>query len=167
MIGRGRMSARNISAAAFRMREIGLVIGLAVTIVFFAARASNFLTVGNWQGIAQNVAIVLVVAVGETMVILTRNIDLSVGSIVGLTAYVSSSTLAHHQGLPIFVIALLAVAIGLACGIGNGLLVTVGRIPAIIATLATLAIYRGIVFEVTHGNNVFASQLRTTAGRRA
>ena len=40
------------------MREIGLVIGLAVTIVFFAARASNFLTVGNWQGIAQNVAIV-------------------------------------------------------------------------------------------------------------
>src|SRR5207247_3470517 len=59
----------------------------------------------------------------------------------------------------IVVIALLAVAIGLACGIGNGLLVTVGRMPAIIATLATLAIYRGLVFEVTHGNNVFASQL--------
>ena len=97
MIGGGRMSARNISAAAFRMREIGLVIGLAVTIAFFAARASNFLTVGNWQGIAQNVAIVLVVAVGETMVILTRNIDLSVGSIVGLSAYLSAATFVHHS----------------------------------------------------------------------
>jgi rhamnose transport system permease protein len=102
---------------------------------------------------------VVVVAVGETMVVLTRNIDLSVGSVVGLTAYISSNTLAHHNGLPIWSIALLAMAIGLACGVGNGILVTVGRIPAIIATLATLSIYRGVLFEVTHGQNVFASQL--------
>ena len=102
---------------------------------------------------------VITVAVGETMVVLTRNIDLSVGSIVGLTAYVSSDTLAHHHGLPISVIALLAMAVGVACGIGNGLLVAVGKIPAIIATLATLSIYRGILFEITNGQNVFASQL--------
>ncbi len=137
MIGGGRMSARNISAAAFRMREIGLVIGLAVTIVFFAARASNFLTVGNWQGIAQNVAIVLVVAVGETMVILTRNIDLSVGSIVGLSAYLSAATFVHHSNLPLPVVALIAIAVGLGLGIVNGLLVAVARIPASFLNLAS------------------------------
>ena len=59
----------------------------ALAVVFFSIRATNFLTVGNWQDIATDVAIVVVVAVGETMVVLTRNIDLSVGSIVGLTAY--------------------------------------------------------------------------------
>src|SRR5207247_3457658 len=67
----------------------------------------------------------------------------------------------------IVVIALLAVAVGLACGIGNALLVTVGRIPAIIATLATLAIYRGLVFEVTHGQDVFASQLPPGLDRKS
>jgi rhamnose transport system permease protein len=71
----------------------------------------------------------------------------------------SSHTLAQHHGLPIVVVALLAAGIGLLCGIGNGLLVAVGRVPAIIATLATLSIYRGILFHITHGQNVFASQL--------
>lgn len=154
-----RLSPQALAAAAFRLREIGIFVALATTVLFFSVRASNFATIANWRDIATDVAMVVVVAVGETMVVLTRNIDLSVGSIVGLTAYVSSETLAHHHGVPIVVIALLATAIGLACGIGNGLLVTVGRIPAIIATLATLAIYRGLLFEVTHGQNVFASQL--------
>ncbi len=154
-----RLSPQALAAAAFRLREIGIFVALATTVLLFSVRASNFATVANWRDIATDVAMVVVVAVGETMVVLTRNIDLSVGSIVGLTAYVSSETLAHHQGVPIVVIALLATAIGLACGIGNGLLVTVGRIPAIIATLATLAIYRGLLFEVTNGQNVFASQL--------
>lgn len=152
-------SPQAVAAAAFRLRELGIFVALAVTVLFFSIRATNFATVGNWQNIATDVAMVAVVAVGETMVVLTRNIDLSVGSVVGLTAYVSSSTLAHHHGTPIGVIALLAMAIGLACGVGNGLLVTVGRIPAIIATLATLSIYRGVLFEVTHGQNVFAFQL--------
>jgi rhamnose transport system permease protein len=154
-----RLSPQALAAAAFRLREIGIFVALATTVLLFSVRASNFASVANWRDIATDVAMVVVVAVGETMVVLTRNIDLSVGSIVGLTAYVSSDTLAHHQGVPIVVIALLATAIGLACGLGNGLLVTVGRIPAIIATLATLAIYRGLLFEVTNGQNVFASQL--------
>ena len=58
-----------------------------VTVLLFSLRATNFATVSNWQDIATDVAMVVVVAVGETMVVLTRNIDLSVGSIVGLSAY--------------------------------------------------------------------------------
>jgi rhamnose transport system permease protein len=155
----GAFSPQALVAAAFRLREIGIFAALAAVVLVFSIQATNFATLGNWRDIATDVAMVIVVAVGETMVVLTRNIDLSVGSIVGLTAYVSSDTLAHHHGVPIVVIALLAMAIGLACGIGNGLLVTVGRIPAIIATLATLSIYRGLDFEITHGTNVLASEL--------
>ncbi len=154
-------SAQQFAETALRLRELGIFAALALSVAFFSLRATNFATVDNWQDIALDVAMVVVVAVGETMVVLTRNIDLSVGSIVGLTAYVSSDTLAHHHGLPLVVVALLAMAVGLLCGIGNGLLVAVGRIPAIIATLATLSIYRGILFEVTAGQQVFASQLPT------
>lgn len=156
-----RMTAESIASSAFRLREMGIVIALGAAILFFSVRAENFLTVGNWQNIATDVSMVVVVAVGQTMVVLTRNIDLSVGSIVGLSAYVSAETLANHQDMPLVVIALLAMAVGLACGIGNGLLVAVGRIPAIIATLATLAIYRGLAFEATGGGgeNISAFQL--------
>jgi rhamnose transport system permease protein len=158
LIGR-RLSAQELAAAAFRLREIGIVLALGVAVLFFGVRATNFLTVGNWQDIGKNVAIVAVVAVGETMVILTRNIDLSVGSIVGVSAYLAAATFKHYPGAPIVVVALIAVAIGLGLGLVNGLLVAVARVPAIIATLATLGIYRGIDVEITGGGNITAYEL--------
>jgi rhamnose transport system permease protein len=143
----------------YRLRELGIFAAFVVCLLFFAFKANNFLTIGNWQDIGTDVAIVAAVAVGETMVVLTRNIDLSVGSIIGLTAYISSNTLQHHHHESLVVILAIALGVGLLCGIGNGLLVAVGKIPAIIATLATLAIYRGILFEITHGQNVLAANL--------
>jgi rhamnose transport system permease protein len=157
--GRGVLSPHALASAAIRLRELGIFAALAATVLFFSIQATNFATVSNWQNIATDVAMVIVVAVGETMVVLTRNIDLSVGSVAGLTAYISSHTLAQHHGTPIVLIALLAAGVGLLCGLGNGILVTIGKIPAIIATLATLAIYRGLLFELTNGQNVLASQL--------
>jgi rhamnose transport system permease protein len=154
-----KLTPQTLAQAAFRLREAGIFIALTVAVLLFWARANNFMTIANWQDIATDVAIVAVLAVGQTMVVLTRNIDLSVGSIVGLTAYISSNTLAHHHGLPLGVIVLLAVAIGVGLGLVNGLLVTVGRIPAIIATIGTLAIFRGLLFEITNGQNVLAFQL--------
>jgi len=155
------VSPQTLAAAAFRLRELGIFIALAAAILIFSVRAENFLTVSNWQNIATDVSMVVVAAVGQTMVVLTRNIDLSVGSIVGLSAYISANALADHHGMPLVLMALVAMAVGLACGIGNGLLVVVGRIPAIIATLATLAIYRGLTFEATGGggDNISAFQL--------
>jgi rhamnose transport system permease protein len=153
------LKPNELAAAAFRLRELGVLIALLVAVAFFSVRAENFLTVSNWQDIAKDVSIVIVVAVGETMVVLTRNIDLSVGSIVGLSAYLSADFLAGHTGTPLVLVALLGIAIGSGLGLVNGLLVVVGRIPAIIATLATLAIYRGLSFEITSGNAVSAFQL--------
>ena len=143
----------------FRLREVGIALALLVCIVIFSVKASNFLTVGNWQDIATDVAMVAVVAVGETMVVLTRNIDLSVGSIVGVSSFVAANTLQHHHGANLLLIAIIAALVGTACGLVNGLLVAYGKIPAIIATLATLAIFRGIDFELTNGENVLAANL--------
>lgn len=154
-----RLTAHDLAAAVLRLREFGIAFGLVVAVVFFAVREPHFLSTSNWQDIAKDVAIVVVVGIGETMVVLTRNIDLSVGSMVGLTAFVCADTLAGHSGTPLVLIALLAVGLGLLLGLANGVLVVVGRIPAIIATLATLAIYRGISFEVTHGQAISAFQL--------
>ncbi len=151
--------AQALAATAFRLREFGILVALLATGLFFTLRATNFLTGDNLQDIGTNVAIVIVVAVGQTMVILTRNIDLSVGSIVGLTAVITAQTLAHHHGLSLWVAALLAVAVGTACGLANGLLVAVARVPAIIATLATLSIYRGLVFQRAHGVTINQSDL--------
>ena len=160
MIARFRaMKPQELAAAAFRLRELGIVLALVGVVIFFGARATNFLTGSNWQDIAQNVSIVAVVAVGETMVVLTRNIDLSVGSIVGLCGYLVAATLVHHPSIPVEVVALISIAIGLGLGVVNGLLVAVARIPAIIATLATLAIFRGIDAEITGGKNITAYQL--------
>jgi rhamnose transport system permease protein len=154
-----RMSAQELAAATFRLREIGIAAALGLAIVFFSIRASHFLTVGNWQNILQNVSIVVVVAVGEMVVVLTRNIDLSVGSIVGLSAYLTAATFVHHHGYPLLFVALIAVGIGVGLGLVNGLLVAVGRIPSIIATLATLAIIRGVDVQITGGENITAYQL--------
>ena len=162
------MKPQELAAAAFRLREIGIVIALSRSwLCSSASRADNFLTASNWQDIAQNVSIVVVVAVGETMVVLTRNIDLSVGSIVGLSAYLTAATLDHHHGIPVEVVALIAIAIGLGLGLVNGLLVAVARIPSIIATLATLAIYRGIDAEITGGQNITAYQFPTASSTLA
>jgi rhamnose transport system permease protein len=141
------------------MREVGLVVALGVAVVFFAIRAPNFLTAENWQDIAKDVAIVLVVGVGEMLVVITRNIDLSVGSMVGLTAFFVAHTLSEHQGMPLVLLAALAIIVGLGLGTVNGLLVVVGRIPAIIATIATLAIYRGLSFQFTGGQAISAFEL--------
>ena len=159
MNGVRRMTPENLAAAAFRLREIGILVALGVAVLFFTARASNFLTADNWQDIAKDVAIVVVVGIGETMVILTRNIDLSVASMVGLCAFVTADTLAAHNDAPLILVALLAMGVGVLLGLVNGLLVTVGRVPAIIATLATLAIYRGLAFQVTNGEAISAFRL--------
>ena len=154
-----KMTPETLAAAAFRMREIGILVALGVAVLFFAVRATNFLSADNWQDIAKDVAIVVVVGIGETMVILTRNIDLSVASMVGLTAFVTADTLAAHNDAPLVLVAVLAMGVGTLLGLVNGLLVTVGHVPAIIATLATLAIYRGLAFQVTSGEAISAFRL--------
>lgn len=125
-----------------QIRELSLVLLIGLALLLFASQIENFLSARTANRIASSVAIVGVVAVGQTLVVLTRNIDLSVGSIVGFSAYLVGSQLSASRDMAPLLAVLLAVGVGGLMGLLNGLLVAYGRIPSIIVTLGTLALYR-------------------------
>ncbi len=146
-------------ARVAQIREIGLVVVLAIIVAFVGVQAPRFLTLGNFESILQSVSITAIVAVGETLVILTRNVDLSVGSIVGFSAFASANLLAQHTGMSLILVFLFGSLVGCVLGAVNGVLVAYARIPAIVVTLATLNIYRGLDFAIAGGNEVSAFQV--------
>ena len=96
-------------------------------------------------------------ALGETMVVVSRNVDLSIGSVLGpVRLPVGQPVRAGIHGIPIPVVFLVGLGIGLACGIANGLMVSLGRVPSLVVTLATLYIIRGIDILIVGGNEVVA-----------
>src|SRR5262249_34571882 len=89
----------------------------------------------------------------------TRNIDLSIGSIVGCTAYLVGTLLANNNDLNPFIAVLAAVTLGALLGVINGLLVAWARIPSIIVTLGTLAIFRGVLVDLSGAKSVTTDSL--------
>jgi rhamnose transport system permease protein len=125
-----------------RLRELSLVAVIAAAVVVFSLLIDNYLGGSFFNRVTASVAITAILAAGQTIVILTRNIDLSVGSIVGVTAYVTGEYLHGNPDLsPLFSVAY-ALAIGGGLGLLNGALVAYARVPSIIVTLGTLAIFR-------------------------
>jgi rhamnose transport system permease protein len=125
-----------------RLRELSLFAVLAVAILIFSLLIDNYLGGSFFNRVTTSVAITAILAAGQTIVILTRNIDLSVGSIVGVTAYVTGEYLHNHPDLTPLLAVAYAVAIGGGLGLLNGALVAYARVPSIIVTLGTLAIFR-------------------------
>jgi rhamnose transport system permease protein len=142
-----------------QIRELVLIALIIGIIIFFASQIENYFTARTFTRISTSVAVVAVVAVGQTLVILTRNIDLSVGSIVGFTAYVVGTILTMNNDIPPVAAVLLAVVLGAIMGSFNGLLVAYGRVPAIIVTLGTLALYRTILVEISGARSVLTNEL--------
>jgi len=125
-----------------RLRELSRVVVLAAAVFIFSLLIDDYLGGSFFNRVTTSVAITAILAAGQTIVILTRNIDLSVGSIVGITAYVTGEYLHDHPNLtPVLAVAY-AVAIGCGLGLLNGVLVAYARVPSIIVTLGTLAIFR-------------------------
>ncbi len=131
-----------------RVRELGLLAVLFFIILVVSIQAPRFLSIDNFVQILLSVAIIAIVAVGETLVVLTRNVDLSVGSMVGVTAFVTAYFFKEQPHTNILVGILLGCVLGLALGSINGLIVSLGRVPAIVATLGTLYVYRGLIFVI-------------------
>ena len=154
-----RASQGRLVRVVSRVRELGLLIVLLLIVAIVSVQVPRFLTVSNIEQILLSVAILAIVAVGETLVVLTRNVDLSVGSIVGFTAFVAANLFKQQPGTNLLVAILLGCALGLVLGAINGLIVTVGRVPAIIVTLGTLYVYRGLDFVVAGGTQVSASDV--------
>src|SRR5215471_6609628 len=118
-----------------QIRELSLVLLIALAVLFFSLQIEGYFSARTANRIATSVAIIGVVAVGQTLVVLTRNIDLSVGSIVGFTAYFVGTLIAAHNGVNPILAVLIAIALGAALGAVNGALVSWGEVPAVVVTL--------------------------------
>jgi rhamnose transport system permease protein len=154
----GRIGLERTLALIARLRELGILVALAAIVIVVGVQAPRFLSISNFEQILLSVSLIAIVAVGQTTVVLTRNVDLSVGSVVGLVAFVTADLLKEHVlGVPGAIVA--GCALGLGLGALNGLIITMGRVPAIVATLGTLYAYRGLDFLIAGGKQVSAIDL--------
>lgn len=141
--------------ARLRARNFRLTTGLTLFVIFvamcilFSLLSPFFLTVENFVNITKTLPIVGIVAIGETMVLITGGVDLSVGSVAALSGVVTG-LLWEKGGLPIGLAALAGLACAALVGLVNGVLVTRFRINALITTLATFSIVRGLAFVLTN-----------------
>jgi rhamnose transport system permease protein len=151
--------SRRLTERVFRIRESGIIVVLALFVAVTAGVQHRFVSETNIQFILVNTTIYALLALGETMVVISRNVDLSVGSVLGMSAYLSASLFGGHHGIPIPLVFLVGLGIGLGWGIVNGLLVAAGRVPSLVVTLATLYIIRGIDILIVGGGMVTANTL--------
>lgn len=143
---------RNLFQALVRFRELSILVFILLLIMIVGLNAPAFLTTDNFRNILLNISILVIVALGQTMVIITRGIDLSVSSMIGLVAMMVSFTVVAFPAVTPLMAILLGMSLGAVLGSFNGLVITAGRVPPIIATLGTLSIYRGMVFFYSSGN---------------
>ncbi len=133
-------------------RRYGTVIGLVVLCTVLWALTPHFLTISNLLNVAQQSSINAIVAAGMTFVIISGGIDLSVGSIVALSGVALGALLQAGQPIPIAIAG--SVAVGVVCGLVNGLLISIGRLPPFIATLGMMSVARGAALLFTEGRPV-------------
>jgi ribose transport system permease protein len=147
-------------------RELGTLGGLLALGLLLTALSPHFLTVSNLLNVMEQTSINAVIAVGMTFVILSGGIDLSVGSLVALSGVVMASAL--QAGAPIPAALLAGLLTGALCGLVNGSLVTLGRLPPFIATLGMMSVARGAALMFTDGRPVsgFSPGFRTLATGR-
>jgi rhamnose transport system permease protein len=156
---RSGVEATRLVDRLLRVRELSLVGVLVVIVLVTTLYNSRFVNSQNLRDISLNVAIVAMLAVGQTIVVVSRNIDLSVGSVLGFTALAVGSLFADNPGIPIPLVVLIGIAMGAGFGAINGALVSVGRVPSLVVTIGTLYIIRGADFAWASGRQVTASQL--------
>ena len=151
------MSIRDLHPQTLRV--IALAAVLVLTILFFASQIDNYFSPRMFNRIATSAAVILPIAIGQALVVMTRNIDLSVGSIVGIVAYFTGGFLASYPDLHPILVVLLSLAAGAVCGALNGLLVAYGRVPSIIVTLGTLALFRTFLVEFSNAKSITTASL--------
>jgi rhamnose transport system permease protein len=152
--------AQRLLGTILRSREISVAGVLLLLILVTTLKSDGFLLSSNgWRDLLLTPSILLLLAVGQTVVIITRNVDLSVGSTLGLTAYLTGRLFSDHPNLPILVVFVTGLAFGALLGLVNGVLVAFGKVPALVITLGTLYIYRGIFLTWAGSDRINASDL--------
>lgn len=147
-------------------REAARLAVLVVVLAVFALAVgpSEYLSGSNFRAVFFSVSIIALIAVGQAAVLLTRNLDLSVASVLALTAYVAAKLTQSQPDLTLVGVAAITICVGLALGLVNGVLVGWAGLPSIIVTLATLSIFRGLMYLVSDGVRVSTADSLTRFG---
>ena len=141
-------------------RETAIVLVIIAVVVVATSMNQNFLfSAQGWRDLLLTPSILMVMAVGSAIVIVTRNVDLSVGSTLAISAYMTGRLFIDFPGIPIAAVILIGVAVGAVLGLINGALVAFGKVPALVVTLGTMYIYRGVVLTWAGSNRINASDM--------
>ena len=157
MLSSESRNENKLANLALQFRISGVLGFVVLLFIVFSLLNRRFFDLQNIRVIAFNAAILIVAACAEAVVVLTRNLDVSIGSIMGLAAYLSADVASRHLDVGIELI-LLPLIIGALLGLFNGVLVAYGKIPSIIATLGTLSIYRGVTYIYAKGQEVTSTE---------
>ncbi|MEV6781796.1 ABC transporter permease [Streptomyces sp. NPDC051098] len=151
-------SARSLADAVFRAREISIGGALVLLIAGTWLANPSFLDDQGIKDLLLNSSILVLLAVGQSVVVITRNIDLSVGSVVGLTAFACGNFVSgtDHSA---FTVVVLGIALGVVCGLVSGALVSFGRVPALVVTLGMLYVIQGLDHAWAHGEQINAADV--------
>src|SRR4051794_31333937 len=134
------------------LSRYAIVAALILECLFLALATDSFFSAANLANVLRQNAFTAILAAGMTFVILTAGIDLSVGSVVGLSGALCAGLLSHGLGLLVSVAA--ALSLGLAIGLVNGIAITRLRVPAFVVTLAMMQIARGGAFKYTDARTI-------------
>jgi len=140
-------------------REALLAMVIVLMIAAIGSRVPSFVSPGNLVEMFNDTSILIILALGQMMVLLTKGIDLSMAANLALTGMIVALLNFHYPALPVWTLMLIATALGLVMGAINGLLVWKLGIPAIVVTLGTMSVYRGIIFLLTDGGWINAHQM--------
>jgi len=136
---------------------IGVLVATIVLVLAIGVVHPNFLAVGQLLDILSQASFVAILACGMAFLLAMRELDLSVGSVYGLTSLCAA--LLMHAGVPSWLGAGAGLVIGMVLGLVNGLLIQLFRLPSIVATLATMSIFRGLIYALSDGKQVVALPL--------
>jgi len=143
----------------FLVRELGILLALGLLVAVTAIANPRFLGAQSIKDLLLGSTILAILAVGQAVVVITRNVDLSVGSILGLSAFATGSLFVASPSLPIPVAVLVGLVLGAICGAVNGGLIAAARVPALVVTLGTLYVFRGIDYRWAGGRQINAADM--------
>jgi rhamnose transport system permease protein len=145
--------------ALLRAREVGIGVVLLLVFGITTLHNHNFATANSVQQLLSGAALIAMLGVGETLVIVTRNVDLSVGSVVGLSAYIVGDLFKDHPGTPVILGFVVGIGVGAVIGAINGFVTAALRVPSLVVTLAMLYIIRGIDGLIVNGVIITSSNI--------
>ncbi len=147
------METKALRKFRINWNDMGIILTLIAMAVFFSLSTKSFLSARNFTNIVRQISVVGICAVGMTMVILTGGIDLSIGSVIGLTSAIAAVMMSG--GMPIWLAVLVALALGVVIGLANAACINFLRIPPMITTLAMMISLRGAVYLITGGMPIY------------